>query len=114
MADIRPIDANALLKRRRNFGKDYALDPVDKNIDDQLVDLRDVLNAPTLDYAPVRHGEWDEKIVAFCNVCSVCKVIVDRACLPTVKHKGVLMPNIGALNYCPNCGAKMDGCTEDA
>lgn len=55
---MRPIDADVLLKRRRNFGKDYALDPVDKNIDDQLVDLRDVLNAPTLDYAPVRHGEW--------------------------------------------------------
>lgn len=49
---MRPIDADALLKHRRNFGKVYALDPVDKNIDGQLVDLRHVLNAPTLDYAP--------------------------------------------------------------
>ena len=100
MNDVRPIDANALLKRRRNFGKDYALDPVDKNIDDQLVDLRDVLNAPTLDYAPVSHGEWGEYEApyGFPSLngfpCSVC---------------GMHQTDIRGLYYCPNCGAKMDG-----
>lgn len=90
---MRPIDADALLKRRRNFGKEYALDPVDKNIDDQLVDLKHVLNAPTLDYAPVRHGEWVQGEWAtypegyVCNRCST----------------GYAIP----YNYCPNCGAKM-------
>lgn len=96
--EIRPIDANALLRRRRNFGKDYALDPVDKNIDDQLVDLRDVLNAPTLDYAPVRHGEWewDTMDVYMCSACS------EKSHVKEVLGKP-------AWDYCPNYGAKMDG-----
>ena len=100
-----PIDADALFDALRDneFQTFCPLDEVDVVID----------AAPTLDYAPVRHGEWDDKIVPFCNVCSVCKVFVDRACFPTVRHKGILMPKIGALNYCPNCGAKMDGGKEN-
>ena len=92
---MRPIDADALLKRRRNFGKEYALDPVDKNIDDQLVDLRDVLNAPTLDYAPVRHGEWIHDI----NNLYGCSECLGRE---PMSHKSL-------KRFCPNCGAKMDG-----
>lgn len=91
--EVRPIDANALLKRRRNFGKEYALDPVDKNIDDQLVDLRHVLNAPTLDYAPVKRGEWVDGMA-----CQYCGQV-----------------DLSKPNYCPNCGARMkeDGKSEN-
>lgn len=99
---MRPIDANALLKRRRNFGKEYALDPVDKNIDDQLVDLRHVLNAPTIDYAPVVHGEWLLRHVGHGHYweCSECHT---NPCIYVTEN----------TKFCPNCGAKMDGGKDD-
>ena len=53
--------------------------------------------APTIDVTPVRHGQWgthsDRPDLL---ICSVCKCGFDMW-----KHD----PH----NYCPNCGAKMDG-----
>ena len=55
-------------------------------------------NAPTADVAPVRHGrwiaikvpnEWDK------GQCSECRSIFNSS--------------VWGTNYCPNCGAKMDG-----
>ena len=48
-------------------------------------------DAPTVDAVEVVHGRW--KIVDFAGSvqCSVCGEISDES------------------NYCPNCGAKMDG-----
>jgi tRNA(Ile2) C34 agmatinyltransferase TiaS len=58
-----------------------------------------VQNAPAEDVAPVMHGEWVFKLSRYeadeCN-CSLCGQLMTTA-------KGVRM------NYCPNCGAKMDG-----
>ena len=63
--------------------------------------------APTIDAEPVRHGEW---ILNPCNlyndatwVCSVCGnewVLID----------GIPLDN--QMNYCPKCGARMDGGTD--
>lgn len=53
------------------------------------------------DFQEVKHGEWNDNIIGFCNVCTECGAIVDR--YSTIKN------NSGKLNYCPNCGAKMDG-----
>lgn len=60
--------------------------------------------APTIDAEPVRHGEW---ILNPCNlyndatwVCSVCEnewVLIDGT------------PLDNQMNYCPKCGARMDG-----
>ena len=56
-------------------------------------------NAPSADVAPVVHGRWewigpyrynDDGMI---GTCSVCK---ERL-------------RLFAYNYCPNCGAKMDG-----
>ena len=54
---------------------------------------------PAADVAPVRHGRWmfvEQRFYhgGFVNLfrCSECKVATDR------EH-----------NFCPNCGAKMDG-----
>lgn len=63
-----------------------------------------MVDAPTADVAEVKHGEWIEKdcitesnrgriIHYVTNKCSVCGKWNGR-------HKS---------NYCPNCGAKMDG-----
>ena len=52
---------------------------------------------PAADVAPVKHGHWvkekpDVLIHWHCSVCKNCYYLEE--------------PN---ANYCPNCGAKMDG-----
>lgn len=55
---------------------------------------------PAADVAPVKHGRWSESILRSPDgswkirgfSCSVCGGLC-----------------IGESNYCPNCGAKMDG-----
>lgn len=56
--------------------------------------------APTVDAEPVRHGKWIELVVAETDTgrlihwsCSECAIVVDH----------------NTDNYCPNCGARMDG-----
>lgn len=68
----------------------------------------------TVEAEPVRHGWWDDRSIAFCNVCSECHVPIDRtSCFPRISRNGIVQPVIGALNYCPNCGAKMDAKEDD-
>ena len=55
-----------------------------------------VVEAPTVDAVEVVHGRWIDVALRFTQVkekCSVCGGIV-------YAH---------GFNYCPNCGAKMDG-----
>lgn len=49
---------------------------------------------PSADVAPVRHGRWIASHDEFC-ACSICKYPVYVGWNQT--------------NYCPSCGAKMDG-----
>ena len=53
---------------------------------------------PAANVAPVVHGRWIATHDEFCS-CSLCKYPVHAAWSQT--------------NYCPNCGAKMDGGTTD-
>lgn len=50
---------------------------------------------PAADVVPVRHGEWQEINGIF--RCSLCEY--------SFEHEGYQH----FFNYCPNCGAKMDG-----
>ena len=54
-------------------------------------------DAPTIDAVPVVHGRWIEKpfLLGTSNFCSVCDSFYG-------------MPH-GKFNYCPSCGARMDG-----
>lgn len=53
---------------------------------------------PTADIVPVQHGRWiDDRDYLKCPECSVM-----------VKRDFTFF-DIGDWNYCPNCGAKMDG-----
>ena len=64
--------------------------------------LREVSDAPAADVAPVVHGRWIDKKGGFWEMatCSMC---------------GEKYPCVGMVpNYCPNCGAKMDGGDGDA
>lgn len=53
---------------------------------------------PTVDAAPVRHGRW---------IFNPKDAIEMMFTLPKCSECGAESPNGG--NYCPNCGAKMDG-----
>lgn len=67
-----------------------------------------ILDAPTVDAVPVVHGRWIYNTDDFtpahrCSACGYNK--------PMIAGEGVSQ---GAMNYCPNCGAKMDGGTDGA
>jgi rubrerythrin len=55
-----------------------------------------ILEAPAADVEPVRHGEWiptgEETMFSREVKCNQCGIKL-----------------LGEPNYCPNCGAKMDG-----
>ena len=57
---------------------------------------------PLMDLRERPKGNWIDNKVAFYHVCSEC-----GACVTEVLYKIFLCE--GELNYCPNCGAKMDG-----
>lgn len=55
-------------------------------------------NLPASDVAPVVHGRWDRHGSSwYCNRCGIGYRITCGN-IPANRH-----------NYCPNCGAKMDG-----
>lgn len=70
----------------------------------------DIINAPTVDAEPVRHGHWIMKKTAADALYTVCS-----HCNASVKYNdeyGTVVMNLNGANYCPNCGAKMDEITE--
>lgn len=98
---MRPIDADKLEYKeviepmRDRDGMIYPLHYL-------VVKKTDIMCAPTLDVAPVKHGEWiwmgeqgDSR-----HMCSVCK---GKEKVPTIMGEPIVW------EYCPNCGAKMDG-----
>ena len=70
-----------------------------------LIAAEDTLdNIPAADVAPVRHGRWIERedMNYGWNIweCSACR---EEFCV----EEGT--PKDYEYNYCPNCGARMDG-----
>ena len=59
-----------------------------------------IADAPTVDAVEVVHGRWEPRTDVFgfvrCSVCHDCNIYDDWA-------------DGKKWNYCPNCGAKMDG-----
>ena len=53
----------------------------------------------------VRHGKWIDDKVAFYRVCSECGAVVRQNTNEVYLLE--CMETVGALNYCPNCGARM-------
>lgn len=73
-----------------------------------VTDLRDN-SIPAADVAPVVHGTWEEveyddgwceEVGIKCSACGDEWVTLDGE-----------KPQLHNFNYCPNCGAKMDGGT---
>ncbi len=61
---------------------------------------RAILDAPAADVEPVRHGRWETSSGLYS--CSECGI----TCPYDVQADVI---EYWACNYCPNCGAKMDG-----
>ena len=63
-------------------------------------DMEIIRTLPSADAAPVVHGKWIDEDPAFAEYfanCSVCCYEID------------VHNERGYFNFCPNCGAKMDG-----
>ena len=90
----RYIDADALIakaERVYNYGLVVSVD----DINDAPTVIEGIVGEiPSADVAPVKHGEWlkANPYNRFMD-CSVCGFFQDHT----------------EFNYCPNCGARMDG-----
>ena len=84
----RLIDANALIKEANADGA-YG-----------YVDALQIANAPTVDAVEVVHAEWEEIDGDYrCTNCHHAPIVgIDN--------------EFRLTNFCPNCGAKMDGESE--
>lgn len=90
---MRLIDADALLSSF-DVRKVAEYDESGCGMDYKAVPVEAIVNAPTIDAEPVRHGQWVLVHEEF-SECSACG----------------MMRNIRtqfAWTYCPGCGAKMD------
>lgn len=85
----RPIDANnARVVAQRIYSDPVLIHAILNTLD----------NTPTVDAAPVVHGRWDMATDGDGVVCSVCGT---DFC--------ILLNETDGFKYCPNCGARMDG-----
>ena len=97
MADY--IDRDTVLDKLHEIGgcdapPDTWADGFDKAIDEAY---RAVQGLTTADVAPVVHGRWTNNTGGFYEVAS-CSICGERRITTGITP-----------NYCPNCGAKMDG-----
>ena len=85
--------------------REYAVDAaLDVYYDTPDIDLSGekfeaaILKIPAADVAPVRHGRWVETEKYTFGIMCDCSLCENR-----------ILDNGHPWNYCPNCGAKMDG-----
>ena len=69
---------------------------------DAIKIIAEVHYMPAADVAPVRHGRWVEKEKYTFGIMYDCSLCEDR-----------ILDNGHPWNYCPNCGARMDGGESD-
>lgn len=99
---MRPIDADAIRARHISAARYFKGFKNGKEFTKLIgVLVKRIDEAPTLDYAPVRHGEWVTKPDGFIPAEICCSECGKR-------YNFFYKPN-----YCPNCGAKMDGGKKD-
>ena len=103
----RYIDADVLLAKCKAIISDHIIDKWNEKAAPAswahayLDFIDDIENVPTADVEPVRHGKWTQ--MDLCEIrCSEC------GDFSPIKYDW----SEDLTNYCPNCGAKMDGGSE--
>ena len=61
-----------------------------------------IKSIPAADVAPVRHGRWEYEKKFFNENTWYCSCCQERRSLTNGTPQG------NGMNYCPNCGARMD------
>ena len=91
----RLIDASALMDKLEGLKSVlYGWEDYNTGVDSAVYKVE---NAPTVDAVEVVHGRWEKHSQSEeVYICSEC-------CLNVADFE------MRWLNYCPNCGAKMDG-----
>lgn len=91
------IDREALYEKAYWHGEHPDVgNPFPDGVD--AIDIKDVDAIPAADVAPVRHGRWiDAREYCGDYMCSNCEALYGT----------------NKFNYCPNCGARMDGDSEN-
>ena len=76
-------------------------------------DFEEVIDAvPTADVVPIRHGRWERnKSIVQCDVCGF-GLFPDGYFFENGECTHANEQNF-RLNFCPNCGARMDGGEEN-
>ena len=101
----RYIDANAfkifLCKCCNILRPEEPCEPCDCNV------LAVINEQPTVDAVEVVHGRWDEIPNKYMSVSTKNGFYSGHATNCSVCHE--VNPNAFKTNYCPNCGAMMDG-----
>lgn len=106
---MRLIDADALEKQYATKIGEWRGNGILPSMECLMwIAAKDMLDsAPTIDATPVVHGRWQkgDKHISY-SIEYYCSVCGDRAPLGYMRQNA-------KTNYCPNCGAKMDGSDSD-
>lgn len=88
------IEKKNTLERLRDIESIFRRSGYSREADGIMRAEREIERIPSSDAAPVIHAQWGADGIA--AVCSLCKSSI------------VIEQYDADLNYCPNCGAKMD------
>ena len=80
------------------------IDLITRRYENPEICTKEINSIPAADVAPVRHGWWVHEHISegyAWVMCSECEAVI---------HKILINKR---LNYCPNCGAKMDGVDDE-
>ena len=105
MAEKEYIERNNVISHKRPFTE---FDEGGWSCEVQAVAVEDIQNMPAADVAPVRHGCWEnptKKFPYYDWKCSECGCEEYRH----IDRHG----QYREMNFCPNCGAKMDRSEND-
>lgn len=77
--------------------REAVIDLITRRYENPEICTQEINSIPAADVVPVVHGRWVPTKAPFMNECEDCSVCGYRT---VWGHR---------YNYCPNCGAKMDG-----
>ena len=81
--------------------REAVIDLITRRYENPEICTQEINSIPAADVVPVVHGRWVPTKAPFMNECEDCSVCGYRT---VWGHR---------YNYCPNCGAKMDGGNSD-